>query len=66
MLELSRIITSVGAVVASTGLIIYGMAASYVVPDDFQTTASLAMMVGGVIAVAIGLMMYRSAYQEED
>ncbi|HYH11138.1 MAG TPA: hypothetical protein VD789_02195 [Thermomicrobiales bacterium] len=66
MMELSRIITAVGAVVASTGLILYGIGASYVQPNDFETTATLWMMIIGLVATAIGLVMYRRAYQEED
>lgn len=66
MLELSRIITAFGAVLASTGLVIYGVAVSYVVPDDFQTDVGLWMMVLGVITTVVGLVMYRQAYLEED
>ena len=66
MLELDRLITALGATLASSGLILYGVAASYVSPDDFQTTASLWMMIGGLVGAAVGLVMYRQAYQEED
>jgi len=66
MLELGRLITALGATLASSGLILYGVAASYVSPDDFQTTVSLWMMIGGLVVAAVGLVMYRQAYQEED
>lgn len=66
MLELGRIIASLGAVVASTGLILYGVLVSIVSPDDYSTTATVWMMILGVVATVIGVLMYRSAYQEED
>ena len=66
MLELGRIIASLGAVVASTGLILYGVLVSIYSPDEYNTTATVWMMILGVVAAVIGVLMYRSAYQEED
>lgn len=66
MLEISRIVTSLGAVVASSGLIIYGIGASYVDPGDFATAFGLWSMILGTIAAIIGLVLYRQSYVEED
>jgi hypothetical protein len=67
MQEISRIITSIGAVVASTGLVVYGMGVSYVEADGaMEVTLGLWMMILGVIASVVGLVLYRQSWQEED
>ncbi len=66
MLEVSRIVTSLGAVTASTGLIIYGIGASYLTPDDFETTLGTWLMIIGTIATVAGLVLYRQHFVEED
>lgn len=66
MQELSRIITAIGAVAASTGLTIYGMGASYFEPGDFELTLGLWLMILGTIATVVGIVMYRQSWMEED
>lgn len=66
MQEFSRILTALGAVVASSGLIIYGVGASFVTPGDFETSVGLWMMILGVIATVIGWLMYHRSWVEED
>lgn len=66
MLEISRIVTALGAVVASTGVVIYGMGASYLSPGDLETTSGLWMMILGSIATLAGMVLYRQQYSEED
>ena len=55
MAEISRILTAAGLVVGSTGLIIYGIGAAFVDPQDFQLSVGIIMMVVGVITAAIGI-----------
>ena len=66
MQEIARIVTALGAVVASSGLIIYGLGASYVSPDSFEMSIGLWMMILGVIATVVGVIMYRRTWLEED
>lgn len=66
MLEISRIVTALGAVAASSGLIIYGIGASYLTPDDFETTLGLWLMILGTLATVIGLALYKRNFLEED
>ena len=66
MQEISRILTSLGAVVASSGLVVYGMGASYSSPGDFEVNLGLWMMILGVIAAIVGIVLYRQSWVEED
>lgn len=66
MLEISRIVTSIGAVAASSGLTIYGIGVSFVDPGGYQVTVGLWLMVLGVIATVAGLVLYRQHFVEED
>ncbi len=65
MHELSRILTSLGVVAASTGLIVYGMAASYYNPGGFDLSLGLWLMIIGTIVSIIGWVMYRQSWVEE-
>ena len=66
MAEIGRILTSLGAVMASVGLVVYGMGRAYVRSGDFEVTLGIWMMVGGVIATAVGLVLYHQASTEPD
>lgn len=59
MLEASRILTSIGLVAASTGLVVYGMGAAYADPRSFELNLGLILMIGGVIATVVGIVVYR-------
>lgn len=66
MLEISRIVASLGAVTASSGVVIYGIAVSYLEPNDFQSDVGIWLMIVGIIATAAGLVLYRQHFAEED
>lgn len=66
MQEISRILTALGTVVASSGLIIYGMGAAYVTPGDLETTLGLWMMIVGVIGTVVSWAIYQRTWIEED
>lgn len=57
MAEISRILTAGGLVMASSGLIVYGIGASFVEPHDFELTIGLWAMILGSIAAVIGIVM---------
>jgi hypothetical protein len=65
MLEISRIVASLGAVTATSGLVIYGIAVSYLEPNDFQSNIGIWLMVVGTIATIAGLVLYRQHFVEE-
>lgn len=66
MQELSRIVTSAGLVLASVGLIVYGVGASYVHPSEFETTLGLWMMIVGTIATIVGAIGYGRTWSEAE
>ncbi|MBA2759703.1 MAG: hypothetical protein H0U38_08430 [Chloroflexia bacterium] len=66
MLEISRIVASLGAVTASSGVVIYGIAVSYLEPNDFQSDVGIWLMIVGTIATVAGLVLYRQHFAEED
>ena len=61
MAEISRILTALGAVVASVGLVVYGMGRSFVRTGDFETTLGVWLMIAGILATAIGLVLHHQA-----
>lgn len=64
MQEMSRILTAAGLVVASVGLTVYGMAASYHNPGTYDLELGRWMMVIGVIASVVGIVGYRRSWVE--
>ncbi len=64
MLEMGRILTALGLPVSASGLIIYAMGASYVIPSDSTMNIGLVMMIGGLIVGIIGIVMYRQTTQD--
>lgn len=65
MLEISRILTAAGLVAASTGVVIFGIGAAFVEPQDSEMNLGIILMIGGVIAAAIGVFMYRQYSVDE-
>ncbi len=57
MAEISRILTASGLVAASSGLVIYGIGASFVEPSSFELNTGMILMVIGVIAAVIGIVI---------
>ena len=64
MAEIGRILTALGAVAATVGLVVYGMGRSYVREGDFEITIGLWLMVAGIIATIIGLVLHRRTEEE--
>jgi hypothetical protein len=60
---ISRLVLSLGAVVASVGLLLYGMGSSYSPKDRGMENLGLGFMIGGVAAVAIGIAWYHKSEQ---
>lgn len=58
---------ALGAAIAGTGLVVYGMGQAFRTPRAFETNIGLALMAGGTVAVVIGLLAYarRSEGEEE-
>lgn len=65
MAEVSRILTALGLVVASTGLIFYGIATSFYETASRDMNVGIGMMIGGVIAAAIGIIMSKQIPEED-
>lgn len=65
MAEISRILTAAGLVAASSGLIIYGIGAAFVEPQDFQMTVGLWAMIIGSIIAAIGIILSKRIVEED-
>lgn len=63
---ISRILVSLAAVTASVGLLLYGMGSSYNPQDDGLKTLGAVMMVGGLLALAIGVAWYRQVEAAEE
>jgi hypothetical protein len=63
---ISRILVSIAAVAASLGLLFYGMGSSYNPKNDGLETFGLVLMIGGVIALAIGIFWYRATEAAEE
>ena len=57
--ELSRILISLGAVAAWTGIIILGMGMSELVASADLVSKGQIVTVAGLIAFVVGLLMYR-------
>ena len=49
-----------GAVGASVGFIVYGMGTSTLQPDAQMINAGRFLMIGGVIALAVGFVAYKA------
>ena len=60
--ELPRILTALGAVIASVGLVIYGMGIAYREPRETDIAIGVGLMVGGLVAFAVGLAMYKFGF----
>lgn len=65
MAEISRIMTAAGLVAASSGLVIYGIGAAFVEPQDFQMTIGLWAMIIGTIVAAIGIILSKRVVEED-
>jgi len=64
VLEFSRILTAAAVVIASVGLLVYAMGASYYNPGSFEMNLGLVMMIGGVIGSVVGIIIYRQTTED--
>lgn len=62
---LSRILIVLGSVGAWTGLIIFGMGTSELVPGAQMLGIGQLLMIGGVIALVVGIVMYRATREPD-
>jgi hypothetical protein len=62
---ISRLVLSIGAVAASVGLTVYGMGTSYSPHNDDYKTRGLILMIGGVVAMLVGIGWYRKTEEAE-
>jgi drug/metabolite transporter (DMT)-like permease len=65
MAEISRILTAGGLVASSTGLVIYGMGASFASPRDFELTVGLWLMIIGAVVATIGIVLSKRVAEED-
>lgn len=63
---ISRVVVSLAAVVASIGLLLYGMGTSYQPNDEGLEQWGIILMVGGVIALLVGIVWYRKTEEMEE
>ncbi|HEY7033321.1 MAG TPA: hypothetical protein VH482_18415 [Thermomicrobiales bacterium] len=56
---IARLLVSFGAVAASVGFTIFGMATSYIKMDHDMATISYVLMAVGGVATVIGIFWYR-------
>ena len=52
-----------GAVGAAVGFMLYGMGTSTILPDDLLINSGRFLMVGGLIALAVGFVAYKATEQ---
>ena len=58
-------LTVLGAVAASVGFTLYGMGTSTLEPDGQLVTYGKALMIGGLIALAVGFVAYKATERSE-
>ena len=58
-------LTVLGAVAAAVGFTLYGMGTSTIVPDDQLVTYGKILMIGGLIALAVGFVAYKATERSE-
>jgi hypothetical protein len=64
MLEMGRILAALGLPISVSGLIIYAIGASHVIPNDSTMNIGMIMMIGGLIAGIVGIVMYRQTTED--
>jgi hypothetical protein len=58
-------LTVLGAVAASVGLTLYGMGTSTLQPDGQLVSIGKYLMIGGVVALAVGFLAYKATDRSE-
>jgi hypothetical protein len=54
-----------GAVGASVGFVLYGMGTSTLLPDDLLISSGRYLMIGGLIALAVGFVAYKATERSD-
>ncbi|MFM9108077.1 MAG: hypothetical protein ACKOWF_15415 [Chloroflexota bacterium] len=65
MAEISRILIGIGSVAAWTGLILYGMGSAELIPGPDLMSKGLIGLVGGLIALVVGIVLYRATREPD-
>ncbi|MDP9369060.1 MAG: hypothetical protein M3Q03_12400 [Chloroflexota bacterium] len=63
MAEVGRILVAVGSVMASVGLVVFGIAQSYLDPNSGQSLLGVVMMVVGLVLTVVGAVAYSRGVQ---
>ncbi len=58
--EAARLLIAFGSVIATAGLVIFGIGFAYVDPADWETTLGVILMIGGLVATVAGGVIYRA------
>jgi uncharacterized membrane protein YidH (DUF202 family) len=64
MLEFSRILTAAGLSIFGVGLTVFGMGAAFADPDSSMMNLGLFLLIGGLVAAAIGVVLYRQTAED--
>ena len=65
MAELSRILISIGAVAAWTGVILFGMGTAELIPGADLMNKGLIGTIGGLIVLVVGMVLYRATREPD-
>ena len=58
---LAMILAALGSSIAASGFMLLGISLAIIGDHDLLTDAGIAMMVGGALAAAVGVVMYRAS-----
>jgi septal ring-binding cell division protein DamX len=61
VLEFPRILAALGAAIAPVGLVIYGIGSAYREQSDSHVNLGLGLIIGGLVALLLGLSWLRAA-----
>ena len=59
MNEIAKWMIALGSVVASVGLVVFGIGTSFVRPEDDEITLGLILMIGGLLVFFLGGGLYQ-------
>lgn len=65
MAEISRILIAIGSVAAWTGVILFGMGSSELIPGADLLGKGKVGMIAGLIILVVGLVLYRSSREPD-
>ena len=61
MANVARLLIAIGAVAASVGFTLLGMAMSYITPDETAIRNWIVLMIAGLVVLVIGVIVHRGA-----